>query len=472
MFGFMDKKTVGYTMAEVLLVLLIFSIMMLSLPPIAKKMYKTDTMSKKHGRFECYYNKLGVLTQYRVVDGEDPIIEPAPNGICEFAPPSNSIYTMIHAVGGGGAGYNLNAPLADAADITATSYVSLSSAALWPEWFRYIMDNRASLGLAFDSNSYEIKKFFKSQSIPYGVSGSAGEKVSMFFPRLRNVTIYARPGAGGQTVTSGQGNNGGNTLVWFKYTGEADMTEVINAAGGQGGNILARYSAALAGGDSTDFGVGKFTAVGMHSSNFEDVLEDTEANTKTHINDDDNWGGTNRAGWGGSGAYYYVNSGSGKFWYLINSYQMKADSDILTARIDRWYVVTDKIKNYFYRRDGASGECTVGSGSVVTDGMCKEIYEGNNRQYKCYIGRLNNTALMAPVIYSNGVFSGVPSYYTGCTLDETNLKINCTSKTVTNSIQTCQYNGSAFTCPNGEQNSSNNICGARSGGNGAVVILW
>ena len=90
----------GFSMAEMLVVLLIMSFIAIGVPLIHFKKAELKTKRSIHGRYECYYNG-GALTQYSV--NEDGV-EQGPDAVteCRFAPPKSAIFFMVHAVGGGG----------------------------------------------------------------------------------------------------------------------------------------------------------------------------------------------------------------------------------------------------------------------------------------------------------------------------------------------------------------------------------
>jgi len=491
----------GYTLAEMLMVLVIFALMMIALPPLTKKMFKVDTVPKAHGRFECYYNASGNLIQYLVK--EDGTVEytnrtAAGLNYCEFLPPSNSIYTMIHAVGGGGAGYRLNTASASEKmsvnDSEAFSYLYYSVPSFWPEWFKYLLNNKS--GLDFDSDYFEAYKTFRGVSLPYGNAGEAGEKVSMFFPRLKGLTIRMKPGRGGaRSGSSGAGGDGTATTVQFKYASDTSYSDAIVAAGGKGGKISGKYGEALMGGNATDYGVSKLSAVKSADSGFDTVIEDpglnntfetrinvTSGTIKGHAAD---WGGIN-AGWGGNGDYYIVSSSlggayDGKFSYLVNNYNQSVSSSGDTFRKDNWTLVTDKIKEGFYSRDGIKANCdsSLSSGKIKVHAWCSSL--SGVYAYVCKIMNINK--VLDPTypddteydinVDASGNVLNTPAGYTNCKFElYRNLTVCESASSVSNAYRTCSFTqgASSFNCPYGVR--SGNMCQASSGGNGAVLILW
>ena len=119
----------GYTLAEMLLVLVIVGLVMAALPRATKKLFHVTTKSGDNGRLECFWDDSGegapVLTKYyatsggttmtcRDKEGEECAAThfanvPNPDGgadlrACVFQPPKNPVYLSLHAVGGGGSG--------------------------------------------------------------------------------------------------------------------------------------------------------------------------------------------------------------------------------------------------------------------------------------------------------------------------------------------------------------------------------
>ena len=263
MICFLNNKRIAFSLAEMLLVMVILVVMMLALPPFTKKMFEVKVIDKPHGRYECYYDQNNNLMEYYANEGEEEH-EPKEVESCSFHPPNNTLYIMIHAVGGGGAGTDITEDLADAEDKYAISYLSYSAIGLWPEWFNYVMQhNKDKIVIGeTDSDSFETRKMYTEQKLPYGIGGEPGERISMFFPSLKSdITITMSPGLGGIS-----GDNGNPTTVSFKYSDSDNPHEVINAQGGIGGSgDTGTYSASLSGGKATDFGVAKCLQVGAET---------------------------------------------------------------------------------------------------------------------------------------------------------------------------------------------------------------
>ena len=492
----------GYTLAEMLMVLVIFSLMMIALPPLTRKMFKVNTVAKAHGRFECYYNNNNHVIQYEISEkGSSTYTDRTSAGYdyCEFIPPSNSVYTMIHAVGGGGAGYVLNSSNADenmsVGEKEALSYLYYSVASLWPEWFKYVINNKGNL--TFDGDKFEVFKTYRYVSLPYGAAGKAGEKISMFFPRLKGVTIRMYPGVGGAKATSyGAGGNGTSTVVKFKYADNNSYSTVMEAHGGTGGNLVGKYGEAITGGYATDYGVSKLAAVKSAESGFDNVIEDPgiENNFESRINITDgtikghaaDWKGIN-AGWGGNGSYYFVSSSAGsdyygRFSYQINNYNELIKSSDVVERYNDWKLVTKYVKKNFYSRNGQKSNCdALQNGTLKVKAWCSADKESPDYLYKCKIDSLGkildpthtNQVEYEIKVKNNGAVESNPSGYTNCTLKPFKNYVICTtSSAVTDAYRNCTFTQDAgsFACPYGDK--SGNMCKASDGGNGAVIILW
>ena len=100
----------AYSLAEVLVVMAIIMLIFLALPPVTKKVFKITDTRKAHGRFECYWdwdtveNKKVLFSYYSDENGTEEGPTKISGNKCTFTPTSNTLYYMIHAVGGGGAG--------------------------------------------------------------------------------------------------------------------------------------------------------------------------------------------------------------------------------------------------------------------------------------------------------------------------------------------------------------------------------
>ena len=91
----------GFSLAEMLIVLLIMSFIAISIPLIHFKKTELKTKRSLHGRFECFYDEAGNLMQYS--KNEDGATLRPLEGVteCVFTPPRNAAFFMVHAVGGG-----------------------------------------------------------------------------------------------------------------------------------------------------------------------------------------------------------------------------------------------------------------------------------------------------------------------------------------------------------------------------------
>ena len=92
----------GFSLAEMLLVLLILSFLIVSLAPIAYKQIPKKTDRSSHGRFECYYEG-DQLMEYTADEIYGPTTPKAVTK-CEFNPPASSSFFIIQAIGGGAGG--------------------------------------------------------------------------------------------------------------------------------------------------------------------------------------------------------------------------------------------------------------------------------------------------------------------------------------------------------------------------------
>ena len=102
----------GFTVAELLLSMLVVMVVAASLVPIiGPKKVKIPNIRKSHGIFECYYDAAGNLLQYHANNqGLKDAVPSTPEGStdrCIFRVPAADRYE-IYAIGAGADGY-LNA---------------------------------------------------------------------------------------------------------------------------------------------------------------------------------------------------------------------------------------------------------------------------------------------------------------------------------------------------------------------------
>lgn len=104
------KMKEGFSLAEMLIVILIFSIVVAAVAPgIVNKQLKRDTTQVPHGIVECYW-KGGKLFKYEASNKDKAskngtTIDVTSAGSCSFVAP-NASYYRIQLVGAGGQGYN------------------------------------------------------------------------------------------------------------------------------------------------------------------------------------------------------------------------------------------------------------------------------------------------------------------------------------------------------------------------------
>ncbi len=99
-------KTAAFSLAEMMVVMLILSIVILSMIPLATKRVKREHVNPEHGAFECYYDDQGKLHQI-TRDANGKIVNRKDNvegGSCLFAPKRGAMFFVINAVGGGSPG--------------------------------------------------------------------------------------------------------------------------------------------------------------------------------------------------------------------------------------------------------------------------------------------------------------------------------------------------------------------------------
>ncbi len=99
----LKKNKFAFSLFEVVVTMAIVSIFIAACTNVFTQKYKKKVSLPNHGRFECYYNSEGVLTERLV--SESVVSEKHPvDGYCTFVPLKSAAYFVINAVGAGGAG--------------------------------------------------------------------------------------------------------------------------------------------------------------------------------------------------------------------------------------------------------------------------------------------------------------------------------------------------------------------------------
>lgn len=223
-----NSKLKAFSLAEMLVVLLIMSFIAIGVPAIHFKKTEMKTKRSLHGRYECYYEGT-TLMQY-TVNEEGAATGPTAVTECKFTPPRNAIFFLVHAVGGGGGASGTTGSVSVSARNETNTYTSPND---FPDWMK---DAQGAGLLPRNTTSYTGTRAGNVANITYGKSGNAGKTMSMFFPRLSNVEITMRPGRGGNL-----GGSGGTTTVDF------NSNRIMTAAGGSGGSGSATYTVWLDG---------------------------------------------------------------------------------------------------------------------------------------------------------------------------------------------------------------------------------
>ena len=398
------KKSKAYTLAEVLIVMTIIMLIMLALPPITKKVFKIKDTRSPHGRYECYWatdaggNKR--LHSYLYTDSgieEDKDLG-AGATYCEFKPSKNSIYFIMHAVGGGGAGAMIadvdvsngdgtktQVNLADLEPkqqhVQATSYLSGGVPIVWTPWVTWMNKNykKSDLPWADSTNTatgmksqFDVGSVETKQLLRYRVSGTAGRSVSTFFPQIPGeATLRITPGKGGELKKDhyGSGGPGGDTTIEYLYKGKAPI-EALLAKGGKGGNgaVDSKITYTLVGGPSTDFELSGMASIEPKESGFKDVIEDVDGyemmTTKVPSN----------AGDSGAGETQYVVDTNGEIYYEYGRFQKVLQN---SRRVGlNWENITFKVLQAYFKRPNFTTTPNCEKKSITTplvmsrDGYC------------------------------------------------------------------------------------------------------
>ena len=297
----------GFSMAEMLVVLLIMSFIAIGVPLIHFKKAELKTKRSIHGRYECYYNG-GALTQYSV--NEDGV-EQGPDAVteCRFAPPKSAIFFMVHAVGGGGGASSATSSTTGGNNTDGGEYLA-SQVNTFPQWAK---DAQAAGYLKEPMEApYTISRTGSQYTFIYGKSGTAGETMSMFFPNLSNIQIVMRPGNGGALEGSGT-----QTEVDFYRTDPnnaeagAELITTITAAGGEGGSGSGQMTLWMDG-DGPLCEIKEKEDRQFNQADFGENIElDTDTNMESSFSAE-----LRLAGSGGAGAY--TKASAGTVSYSIN----------------------------------------------------------------------------------------------------------------------------------------------------------
>lgn len=266
----------GYTLAEMLIVLVIVSLIMMALPRATKKLFHVTTKPGENGRMECYYEvtSSGTLQLVNYYEAGSQKKTCKDNGAtcattsfrnvsyagttyrgCVFEVPKNAVYMALSGVGGGGAGaWPLATRNSNTSKFFTTpelEYVTRSSTISktpnndrWPQWLKNLYNKNFPSGAATvqknaieqmfkdfadDSNreNMEIKVSWQSMKLRYTPSGKAGKLITMYFPQIvGDSTIVAVPGVGGKATNYSASTSVSTsaTAQIAKFNGEAGTT--------------------------------------------------------------------------------------------------------------------------------------------------------------------------------------------------------------------------------------------------------
>lgn len=417
----------AYTLAEVLVVMTIIMLILLALPPVTKKVFKITDTRKTHGRFECYWKtdsngnkELWSFT--REENGRTVETKISGKDYCQFSPGANTIYFLMYAVGGGGAGALIGErDLSDGTkvvvadlepkqeDIQATLPITPSNPGAWPDFVTWFVANKPRSELPwYDATTttqmkdiFDVNTIDSKQTLRYRLSGSTGSVVSTFLPSLPgNVILRIYPGKGGELNGSGYGSgeDGEDTYIQYVYEGKSPI-EGLRARGGKGGNgkIDSKITYSLAGGPSTDFGLSSLAALEGKSSGFTGLIEYSKTfdmvNSKV----------PSTAGNAGNGESQFVTDTNGSilFEYDNNAGIVNGDRRILSD----WKVISDQINSTFFRKPyyTTTTNCSLKTNGtfvvVEREGFCdfdtvaSQTGTSSKNTYKCAIGKIPEEVL-------------------------------------------------------------------------------
>lgn len=441
----------AYSLAEVLVVMAIIMLIFLALPPVTKKVFKITDTRKAHGRFECYWatvdNQKALYSYYSDENGTVEGPTKMSGNKCTFTPTSNTLYYMIHAVGGGGAGAMIATQKDSAGNITvdedltpksrvqAVSYLAKAAVNAWPKWVTWFnktnkCENIPWIGKDSTGSSYCPSKIVKNQfdvnsvsdmqQVRFRLGGSAGKVISSFVPQLPgSLTMEIYPGTGGKLSrakeTFGTGGDGGDTVIKYVYSGKEPI-EAMRAAGGAGGSgrVDSRMSFTLVGGKPTDFLMSTKASIAKKLSGFIDVIESSEKYDamKSHVPSD--------AGNGGSGETQFVANTAGQVWY---EYDNNDGIFRYTRRYgSNWTNITNLLGTRYYTEDNVSTKAQCSAQQITSvvmerSGYCdldedateKAKFNGDPEKeiYVCAVGDIPKSAIEDLSIYNKSKYPDV-----------------------------------------------------------------
>lgn len=362
-------KSYGYTLAEMLIVMFIVSLMILALPPVTKKIYKEQTTRASHGRFECYRNAANQIVQASSFEGG---VTNGPEVVdkCTFKIPTSSIYVLIHAVGGGGGGaYVKKNPTDTSSNYTAQEYYGNSAPQVFSPWIKELREKR---GYQFPNNvpgnmSNLAVVTVKVAELQFGYGGLQGERISMFFSKLKPSQkiemIPGAAGAAGTSISDFKGKDGTDTVVNFieeeknESNGTITTTTIplIRAKGGKGGTVAGAAKTWLYGGSPSSFGLDTISARRRQNVNFVENIEGkVDESLKSYIADDGL-----QPGDGGGGAYSFISNTASTLTYAIQGVYV---SSLLSFDT---YLSKNPTANTDCRKSGNSHVCNKRAGTYT-----------------------------------------------------------------------------------------------------------
>lgn len=141
------KKHKAFSVAEMLVVMLILAIVILAMTPVAVKRVKKEPANPDHGSFECFYDG-GTLRQ-RTRNEQGTIISQSSGGTaCSFAPKRGVMFLTVNAIGGGSPGAGM---LVDFANLPRGTLVSGSTSG--QPGVNYVNDFYKHNGLLINTDS-------------------------------------------------------------------------------------------------------------------------------------------------------------------------------------------------------------------------------------------------------------------------------------------------------------------------------
>ena len=94
----------GFSLAEMLLVLMILSFLTIAMAPFVVKKVNKKTARAPHGRYECYIDETTGKTMQYLANENGAVTGPVEVAACTFSTPKKASFFIVQAIGAGAGG--------------------------------------------------------------------------------------------------------------------------------------------------------------------------------------------------------------------------------------------------------------------------------------------------------------------------------------------------------------------------------